>query len=100
MAMSYEQFMQASGAELVCGNLIIGVMQNRRKIGDRLDGTFTLNEEGLKLLAEIESKMGVTDATPEVVAKPKKKAKDTPAEAIDLGDNIVIPKITEEDLLI
>jgi hypothetical protein len=98
MAMSYEQFMQASGAELVCGNLIVGLMQERKKIGERLDGTFTLNEEGQKLLSKLEEELGVTGSTLETTAKPKKKVKESTAETIDLGDNISIPKITEEDL--
>jgi hypothetical protein len=98
MAMSYEQFMQASGAELVCGNLIVGLMQDRKKIGERLDGTFTLNEEGQKLLSKLEEDLGVGKIVIQNTTKTKKKAKESTAETIDLGDNISIPKITEEDL--
>lgn len=55
MAVSYEQFMEATGAELVCGNIIVGIMADRRKLGEVTDeGVFNLNDEGKALLAEIE----------------------------------------------
>jgi len=98
--MSYEQFMQASGAELVCGNIIVGQMANRKKVGDRIDGVFTLNDDGQKLLVELEAK--IIEA-PKIEAAPKGRKKADKAEpeapkTVDLGDGIVIPAITEEDL--
>ena len=98
MAMSYEQFMKSSGAELVCGNIIIGMMANRKKIGDNFDGVFNLNDEGQKLLVEIEAKL--IDTPKVVVSKTRKKNEksDTEIETVDLGDDIKIPVITEEDL--
>jgi hypothetical protein len=56
MALSYEQFMEASGAELVAGNIIVGAMSTRRKVGSLGDdGVFSLNDEGKVLLEQIES---------------------------------------------
>ena len=46
MALSYEQFMKASGAELVAGNIIVGIMGERKKVGSLGDdGVFNLNDE-------------------------------------------------------
>jgi hypothetical protein len=56
MAVSYEQFMEATGAELVCGNIIVGITVDRRKVGDvGDDGVFNLNDEGKAMIAEIEA---------------------------------------------
>ena len=55
MAVSLEKFIEATGADLVAGNLIVGIMGDRRKVGEVLDGTFNLNEEGLEMAAEIEA---------------------------------------------
>ena len=101
MAMSYEQFMQASGAELVCGNIIIGTLGDRKKIGDRLDGVFNLNEEGQKVLIELESKGVEQPVAEKPAAKTRGKKKENSApEMLDLGDNISIPKVTDEDMLV
>lgn len=54
MAMNYEQFMQASGAELVAGNIIVGIMGSRKIVGTN-DDTFNLNEDGQALMAELEA---------------------------------------------
>lgn len=66
MAMTFEQFMEASGAEFVAGNIITGVMAERKIVGT-YDGVFQLNEAGQALLEELE-------AAPEVKATRKKKA--------------------------
>jgi len=56
MAVSYEQFMEATGAELVCGNIIVGQLAERRKVGEVTDdGVFNLNDEGKAMVAELES---------------------------------------------
>lgn len=56
MAVSYEQFMEATGAELVCGNIIMGQLANRRKVGEvGDDGVFNLNDEGKAIVAELEA---------------------------------------------
>ncbi len=56
MALSYEQFMEATGAELVCGNIIVGIMADRKKVGALGDdGVFNLNDDGKALADEIEA---------------------------------------------
>jgi hypothetical protein len=56
MALSYEQFMSATGADLVAGNIVVGIMSERKKVGSLSDeGVFNLNEDGLALAAEIEA---------------------------------------------
>lgn len=52
MALDFERFMEASGAELCAGNIIVGIMGDRKKVGSLGDdGLFNLNDEG-KALAE------------------------------------------------
>jgi hypothetical protein len=80
MPVSYEQFMEATGAELVCGNIIVGAMADRRKVGDISDdGVFNLNDDGKAMVAEIEA--GQKPST----AKSKKKVAAEP-EAPAAGD--------------
>jgi hypothetical protein len=55
MALTYEQFLELSGAEVVCGNLIVGQLAERKIVGSVLDGTFQLNEAGQELSAELEA---------------------------------------------
>ena len=76
MALSYEQFMEASGAELCAGNIIVGIMSDRKKVGSLGDdGVFSLNDDGKALLDQIES-------APAEKAARKKKA-DAPADAAE-----------------
>lgn len=75
MALSFEKFMEVSGADLVAGNIIVGIMGDRKKVGTLGDdGVFNLNDEGKALAEELEAPK---------VAKPKKadaaKTADTPA---------------------
>jgi hypothetical protein len=74
MALSFEQFMEASGAELCAGNIIVGTMGDRKKVGALGDdGVFNLNDDGKALAEELE-------ATPAEKATRKKKADaDAPA---------------------
>lgn len=73
MAIGFDQFMEATGAELVAGNIIVGIMSSRKKVGSLDDdGVFNLNDAGKALADEIEA--GGKKAT-----KPKKA--DAPAEA-------------------
>ena len=76
MAISFEQFMEATGAELVAGNIIVGMTANRKKVGSLDDdGVFNLNDDGKALAEEIEASGG------EKTTKSKKsKAAETPAE--------------------
>ena len=59
MAISFDQFMEATGAELVAGNIIVGVMAGRKKVGSLDDdGVFNLNDDGKALVEEIEASGG------------------------------------------
>lgn len=69
MAMTFEQFLAASNAEVVGGDLIVGVMKTRRTVGSIATGTFVLNDEGQALLAEYEA------AAAEAESAPKSKTK-------------------------
>lgn len=74
MALSFEKFMELSGADLCAGNLIVGIMGDRKKVGSLGDdGVFNLNDEGKALAEELE-------ATPAEKATRKKKTDaDAPA---------------------
>ena len=54
MALSFEQFVEATGAEVVGGNIIVGILADRKIVGTYTD-TFNLNEDGQALAAEIEA---------------------------------------------
>lgn len=72
MALSYEQFMEASGAELCAGNIIVGIMGDRKKVGTLGDdGVFNLNDEGKVLAEELEA--------PKATKAPKAKKADESA---------------------
>ena len=56
MALSFEKFMERSGADLVAGNIIVGIMGDRKKVGTLGDdGVFNLNDEGKALAEELEA---------------------------------------------
>ena len=56
MAIGFDQFMEATGAELVAGNIIVGIMAARKKVGSLDDdGVFNLNDDGKALADEIEA---------------------------------------------
>lgn len=56
MALSFEKFMELSGADLVAGNIIVGIMADRKKVGTLGDdGVFNLNDEGKALAEELEA---------------------------------------------
>jgi hypothetical protein len=75
MALSYEQFMEASSAELCAGNIIVGIMGSRKKVGTLGDdGVFNLNDDGKALAEELE-------AAPAEKATRKKKADTAEASA-------------------
>lgn len=75
MAISFEQFMEATGAELVAGNIIVGIMGSRKKVGSLDDdGVFNLNDDGKALADEIEASSG------------KKATKSKKAEAAEPAD--------------
>lgn len=74
MALSFEKFMELSGADLVAGNIIVGIMGDRKKVGSLGDdGVFNLNDDGKALAEELEA--------PKAVKAPKaKKAEESVAE--------------------
>ena len=74
MALSFEKFMEASGAELCAGNIIVGIMGDRKKVGSLGDdGLFNLNDDGKALAEELEAAAAEKPTA-------KKKA-DAPADA-------------------
>jgi hypothetical protein len=76
MALSFEKFMELSGADLCAGNIIVGMMGDRKKVGSLGDdGVFNLNDDGKALAEELE-------AAPVTKATRTKKA-DAPAEAAE-----------------
>lgn len=78
MAVSYEQFMEATGAELVCGNIIVGQLADRRKVGEVTDdGVFNLNDDGKAMVNDIES--GQKPSTKRVSKKAAAEAEAAPA---------------------
>jgi hypothetical protein len=64
MALTYEQFVELSGCEIVCGNLIVGQMAQRKVVGTNLDGTFVLNDDGIALAAELEAGTASAEKAP------------------------------------
>lgn len=74
MAVSLEEFIEISGAE-VCGDrLIVGQMAERRFVGDLTEGVFSLNDEGKAIVADYEAKREAEKAE---AAASKSKAKET-----------------------
>lgn len=79
MAMTFDQFMEASGAEFVAGNIIHGIMAERKFLGT-YDGVFQLNEAGQAMLEELEA-AGNTSAPRRGRPKAEKSADAEPVEA-------------------
>jgi len=78
MAISFEQFMEATGAEICAGNIIIGVMSDRRKVGELgTDGVFSLTDEG-KVMAE------------EIQNNPVKKTRKKTDSSVDVTDTVAV----------
>jgi hypothetical protein len=78
MAMTFEQFMEASGSEYVAGNIIRGIMADRKIIGTYDGGKFQLNEDGQLLLEELEADVA---GAPRPTRRRKNEAADASAEA-------------------
>ena len=78
MAISFEQFMEATGAEICAGNIIIGVMSDRRKVGELgTDGVFSLTDEGKAMAEEIQN-------------SPIKKTRKKADSSVDVVDTVVV----------
>lgn len=74
MAISLKEFIEATNAEIVGGQLIVGERADRKFVGSA-EGTFTLNEDGQAIAEQIEAgTYGITPAEVEVVAEPVKPA--------------------------
>jgi hypothetical protein len=54
MAMTQQEFIEKTGCEVVCDQLIMGIGPSRRIVGSIKDGTFTLTDEGQEVLAQLE----------------------------------------------
>ena len=82
MALSFEKFMELSGADLVAGNLIVGIMADRKKVGTLGDdGVFNLNDEGKALAEELEA--APAEKAPKATRAKKTESADAPAEAAE-----------------
>jgi hypothetical protein len=78
MAISFEQFMEATGAEICAGNIIIGVMSDRRKVGELgTDGVFSLTDEGKTMAEEIQN-------------NPVKKTRKKTDSSVDVTDTVAV----------
>lgn len=79
MALSFEKFMELSGADLVAGNIIVGVMADRKKVGSLGDdGVFNLNDDGKALAEELEA--------PKATKAPKAKKADSADATADAAE--------------
>ena len=79
MAMTLEEFVKRTGAEEVAGNIIVGVMAERKIIGTVADGTFNLNADGQIILQALEA------GDPKAAERraPRKKATETAGKTAD-----------------
>jgi hypothetical protein len=78
MAISFEQFMEATGAEISAGNIIIGIMSDRRKVGELgTDGVFSLTDEGKAMAEEIQN-------------NPVKKTRKKADSSVDVVDTVAV----------
>ena len=83
MAITLEKFIKVTNAEEVAGNVIIGVMADRKIVGSVVDGVFSFNDDGKQIIEEIEAGTYGTVSTEEApaeepvvkAAKPAKEAK-------------------------
>lgn len=65
MSLSYEKFVEVTGAEVVGGRLIVGERDARRFVGSVEEGVFKLNEEGQRLQAAFEAGQDPAEVKPE-----------------------------------
>lgn len=94
MAMTLAEFVSKTNAEMVGDIIIVGSVGTRRIVGSCVDGAFNLNEEGQKLLAELEAP-AADDASEEVgesTPAPKRRAR---AKAAPVVDEPVVEPVVE-----
>lgn len=87
MAVTLEDFLEKTGAELCGDRLILGTMAERRVVGDITDGVFTLNDAGKEVMAGLEAAVEeekVAAAKPK--SEPKHKAANKAAETTDAAN--------------
>lgn len=77
MAITLEKFIEMTNAEEVGGNVIVGVMADRKVVGKVESGVFNLNDDGKALVAELEEK---AEGKKSAAAK-KEAAKDADKDA-------------------
>jgi hypothetical protein len=82
MALTYEQFMEATGAEIVCGNIVVGEMANRKVVGTH-DETFNLNDDGMAIAKEVEEGTYVNPNAPVDAPKTRRKKAEEAAPAVE-----------------
>lgn len=83
MAISFEQFMEATGAEICAGNIIVGIMGDRRKVGELgTDGVFSLTDEGKAMAEEIQD-------------SPTKKTRKKAESAVEVPEAVVVSDTAE-----
>ena len=76
--MQMEQFISATGAELVGGNLILGVGLDRKVVGTHNENGFALNDVGQALLKELSEPVAVEAEAEDETEKPSKRNKLAP----------------------
>lgn len=69
MAITLEKFIKVTNAEEVAGNVIIGIMADRKIVGSVTDGVFSFNDDGKKIIEEIEAGTYGVDAAEEAPAE-------------------------------
>jgi hypothetical protein len=83
MAMTMEEFVKRTNAEVVAGNVIVGELASRAIVGRMENGSFNLTADGLLILEALEK--NEADAAQKRV--PKKKASDSAGKtAADLAE--------------
>jgi len=72
--------MEATGAELVAGNIIHGAMAGRKKVGALSDdGVFNLNDDGKALAEAVEAEAVEAEPVKKTTRTKKAEAADAPA---------------------
>lgn len=81
MAMTYQEYIQKTGCQLVADQLVSG-FPHHKLLGSIRDGAFTLTEDGQEYLAQFEAAPVVEDAEPKTRRRRKADVEEveTPAE--------------------
>lgn len=68
MAISFDEFVLATNAEVVGDHIIIGSGPSRRKLGSNMDGVFALTPDGHAVMASLEAGSSKEEAVQAVPA--------------------------------